>query len=58
MVIMSALKLEEFTPQQSPLRVQVADFLRDSILTGNQKPGFVRNGDMNARSFFAARKTP
>jgi len=36
---MSALKLEEFTPQQSPLRVQVADFLRDSILTGNLKPG-------------------
>lgn len=36
---MSALKLEEFSPQLAPLRVQVADFLRDSILTGNLKPG-------------------
>ncbi|MGA3324413.1 MAG: GntR family transcriptional regulator [Terriglobia bacterium] len=36
---MSQLKLEEFIPQQAPLRLQVANFLRDSILTGNLKPG-------------------
>jgi DNA-binding GntR family transcriptional regulator len=36
---MTPIKLQEFTPQQSPLKVQVADFLRESILTGHLKAG-------------------
>jgi DNA-binding GntR family transcriptional regulator len=31
--------LAGFIPQQTSLRVQVADFLRDAILSGNLKPG-------------------
>ena len=36
---MSSLHLSSFVPQQTSLRVQVADFLRDSILAGRLKPG-------------------
>lgn len=31
--------LTAFSPQQTSLRIQVADFMRDAILSGNLKPG-------------------
>lgn len=36
---MGTTNLTGFVPQQTSLRVQVADFLRDTILSGNLKPG-------------------
>jgi len=36
---MSTLHLTNFIPQQTPLRAQVANFLRDLILSGKLKPG-------------------
>src|SRR5580658_8715603 len=36
---MSTANLTSFIPQQTSLRVQVADFLRDLILSGKLKPG-------------------
>jgi len=36
---MGSADLESFIPQQTSLRVQVADFLRRSILSGRLKPG-------------------
>lgn len=36
---MTTIHLTNFVPQQTPLRAQVANFLRDLILSGNLKPG-------------------